>query len=901
MKTENRRIICAIALLAVMSARPAFCDDLYVGNGDTDNTYSDTTAYAAATKIIKTGTGKTSLNLGDMTGSFNGEIEVREGTLAVKSTPNSFGAPTKITVSAGATLDLSWTDNKTGKIPDAEIVIEGNGVNNGGAIRRTTNSGINALFGTLTLSGDARIYTGQQLGFVASTGRVNLNGHTLTKDGSNKLYCLNTLFYGLDGTTDDPGNIVVANGTLFLHNGNALTGGSANNTITLQAGTSLQLRNVSSINWAINATGNDAKIFSDDTVSANNRNRLCGPISNTATLFISPGGTAPITLDGNSLTLEEGLTVNGSVPTTFSDVAISNKSVSGITIQHSSLLTHLVLAGNTVATSETNASGRAKTRFMMGSTEGRKGALEICDNTVVTNFGLAIGRDGIGALYQRGGHSCWMASDASYDRSGNSTGSYGYLGLTGGKFIFDGDGPVASDKSSHFGIAGSFVMATHGGSAEFKSSDKIGFAFKSGTVAYYQDGGTTNSFDGEFGFGYLQDANYAGHAYVTVAGAGTELLVKSYLRSLWSNAGSAMFLNVNNGGTVCANQIYRLNANSAQYINLNGGIIRTYGQTTSFSYNTEVKRYPTAATVYEGGMTFDTSRGGTTIHYPFVAPGGEGKRVASIALPAAAGFASEKIVAGSPFVTITGDGEGASAFALFDDTTCTVTNIVVTSPGWGYTTATATLSGAGMASSYTCAVTLEDQPAEGWKGFTKRGANSLQLNGANSFKGDVTVEGGTLLFKNGSAPQSGMPEGAGLTLKNGALISFSVASTPVTVPFIAGCGSTSHGNFTVTNRIECTAEDIFAARHLSIERNLTLADGVKIVVTDPENLVKYRNSGRAVVLEAGATSGTLTCAGDLELAFGAECPTEDIRRWGLRQKGKTLTLVYLRGAMILLR
>ena len=97
--------------------------------------------------------------------------------------------------------------------------------------------------------------------------------------------------------------------------------------------------------------------------------------------------------------------------------------------------------------------------------------------------------------------------------------------------------------------------------------------------------------------------------------------------------------------------------------------------------------------------------------FSFAAPEAEGRRVKSIALPSAAGFAQELLV-GPPLVTISGDGAGASAFALFDDMTRAVTNIVVTSPGWGYTEATATLSAGGLANAYTCAVTLEDQPTD---------------------------------------------------------------------------------------------------------------------------------------------------------------------------------------------
>lgn len=904
MKPMNRTMACSIAAFAFL---PAFAAELDVGAGASDNTYSDTSSYAAATTIIKTGTGKTTLDLGDMTTSFKGKIEVREGTLAVASTPNSFGAPTNITVVAGATLDLTWSGNAAGKIADAELVIAGDGVGNGGAIRRTGSQGINALLGKVTLSGNARIYADQQVGF-ASAGCVNLNGFTLIKDGSNKLYCQNTGFYGADGTTADPGNIVVVSGTLFLRDGNALQGGSADNTITLQEGTTLQLRNASSINWAINASGSST-ISTDGNVSDANRNRLCGPISGEAEVVMNASEpTTHLSLYGNSLTLEDGLKVNGYGPLTFTDVAVTNRSSVGIDIQNSGALARMVLKGGTLMASETNESVQSFGRVRIGGASGRKGALEICDKSVVTNFSLSLGREGLGALYQRGGSSFWTVTDASYDRSANTLGSYGYFGLTGGRFMLDAGGLGDSDKYTYFGVIGRFVMALHGGSADFVSSDKIGFAFKGGTFVYYQDGGATNSFDGEFGFGNTSDRNRAGHAFVTVSGTNTRLQVGSYLRSFLANADAETFININNGGTLATKYIYRLSTLLPFYLNFNGGILRPLLSNNSFTYRNEAERYPTAATVYEGGLTIDTTESlngngeqaasdNFRIMFPLVAPAAEGKRIASIALPSAV---SSMTLVGSPVVTISGDGAGASAFALFDDTTRTVTNIVVTSPGWGYTEATAKLVDGGLAEEYECEVTLADQPAAGWAGLTKRGATKVDMFGANTFAGDITVEEGQLSFLNSTAAQNGMPEGAGVTVKNGATISFAASDTAVTVPFLAGCGSTSYGYFTVTNRIECTAADIFAGRHLRIGRNITLADGVKIVVTDPENLAAYRNRGRAVVLEGGvdAANYTLTCAGRIELDLGGPSGSENADSWRLSVRDKRIMLGCLKGLVI---
>ena len=200
--------LTAVLFLSVHAA------DVDVGDGANDNTYTDSTTYAGATKIVKTGTGKTTLSFGNSTPSFNKEIEVREGTLAVAQYPQNFGSPTKITVSSGATLDLSWAGNATGNIPNAELVIEGTGVNDAGAIRRTTGNNINALFKTITLTGNALIKHTPQCGFSDNVGIVNLNGHTLSVHaGSSVFYCPGTQFKDNGAATF--GGLTILSGTFF--------------------------------------------------------------------------------------------------------------------------------------------------------------------------------------------------------------------------------------------------------------------------------------------------------------------------------------------------------------------------------------------------------------------------------------------------------------------------------------------------------------------------------------------------------------------------------------------------------------------------------------------------------------------------------------------------------------
>jgi len=598
--------------------------------------------------------------------------------------------------------------------------------------------------------------------------------------------------------------------------------------------------------------------------------------------------------------------VNGLGKVVFDGANVAFTSAARVTVRRKNVAT-LHILGDSWMQGELNSGDFGQTRFYIADNSADARGVVILDgNSVITNFSLNIGDGGAsGAFYQHGGASHWRTGGASFDRIANLPGSYGYVGQAGGRFELK---TVSSNsKTTYAAVGGTAMFAMHGGTASFENSDSIGFAFRNGgTLAYYQDNGATNTFDQGFDFGDNGDRNHSGHALVTVSGAGTELAVSKWMRFLWDNADASAIVNVNDGGTLRLQMLYKISQNVPWYLNLNGGVIKPTLTDKSFTFENTAERAPTHTVAYEDGFAIDTSDarnsngatgGNVSMILSFAAPSMEGKRLKSIALPTDSGFKNEPVV-GPPLVTISGDGEGASAFALFDDRTRTVTNIVVTSPGWGYTSATATLSSGGLTNAYTCAVTLEDQPASGWKGFTKRGGPRLNMYGANTFRGDVTVEEGILGFMKPDAAQGGMPEGAGATIDEGAILTFQTADTPVTVPFLAGCGTTSYGTFTVTNRIECTADDIFAGKHLTVNQNLTLADGVKIVVTDPENLAKYRDSKSATVVACGKT---ITANGTVSLAFGAPCDTEDISAWNLQVKQNAITLGHCNGTVILFR
>lgn len=165
------------------------------------------------------------------------------------------------------------------------------------------------------------------------------------------------------------------------------------------------------------------------------------------------------------------------------------------------------------------------------------------------------------------------------------------------------------------------------------------------------------------------------------------------------------------------------------------------------------------ATVYSGGAVFDVPSGvSSAISTPLRRPVGGG--IASIELPSAPrnGYIA------APSVVIEGDGVGAVAMAEFDSVGERVTGVTVTSPGHGYTRATAYLFCGGPTTNIPLNVTLADN-GSGTGDVTKRGDGELFLNAHNTFGGAINVEGGTLTI----GVDGAIPDGATVVFRGGML------------------------------------------------------------------------------------------------------------------------------------
>ncbi|MHA3770792.1 beta strand repeat-containing protein [Verrucomicrobiota bacterium sgz303538] len=311
-------------------------NDLNVGTGPITLNADRTVTVAAGTLTVggiisdgfnlgKAGTGK--LVLSAVNGYF-GTTTINAGTVVVTNAANgnsSLGSlgGSAVSIAAGATLDLSG--NLTAQALNfgtKQFNIEGTGVGGNGAI---VNNGVSQFntFQRVTLTNDATIGGSQRYDIRGTGSLLNLDGHTLTKIGSNQV--------SLVGTTVNDGNIVVNQGTFSIETTTSIPDFGTGKTITFNDGTTGQFYQNRSIPSAVtrpivvngnvqfgNASNNDNAIIGSNIT-------LNGDL--TVTNLNNSNNTSSLTLAGN-ITESGGarsLTKNG--PSTL--VVTGNNSYTG--------------------------------------------------------------------------------------------------------------------------------------------------------------------------------------------------------------------------------------------------------------------------------------------------------------------------------------------------------------------------------------------------------------------------------------------------------------------------------------------------------------------------------------------------------------------------------------------
>ena len=444
--------------------------------------------------------------------------------------------------------------------------------------------------------------------------------------------------------------------------------------------------------------------------------------------------------------------------------------------------------------------GKNKPRLVVANAEGKFGVVDIRQGAVVTNdMHFAADKNKCaGALYLSGNARLY------WHGGGNSN---PFLGASGCAYMGIRDNAVMENLGwFNIGANGgrSFVIQRGGTFRNVRStvtSDTIsGTAFKVGRTGgishYYQCGGVQEC-TGSLWFTWDYPQNiHSSYGSYTVDGTNATASVNDvcYCMSFAgtpscrpTSEGTFGTVNVNHGGTFTVNRMYKtvqgynqngvvwnwanskdLATNTWAWLNFDGGILKIKGTGDFFSSNgtAEDQRLPTRVTVYAGGATIDTNGKDSTWRLPLEKPYGKG--VKSITL------ADSVLKNGNyicpPAVRFVGDGSNVTAVVDFDETLRTNRGVIVTSPGFGFTSAPTVKIEKEVcdnASFYTDAtVEMVDFDAADYAhgGLTKRGAGTLTLTRANTYGGATRLEGGTLAFTHAQGLPGGDVEFAAAAL-----------------------------------------------------------------------------------------------------------------------------------------
>ncbi len=281
-------------------------------------------------------------------------------------------------------------------------------------------------------------------------------------------------------------------------------------------------------------------------------------------------------------------------------------------------------------------------------------------------------------------------------------------------------------------------------------------------------------------------------------------------------------------------------------------------------------------TVFRKRVVFDTSDFECGLGSPYlVAPSGKG--IEKIEIPASVAKTGYH---GSPEVKITGDGVGATAFCEFDEATGTIGPITITSPGWDYTTATATIRSGDRTQTISLDVTLAEQPSGG---LVKLGSHKLNVKGSNTYAGDTIISNGPLVMVTAAC----IPVTNAVMVAGGELDLNAVTTHQLGV--LGGFGAVRNGTLAVDG-LRFNARDLLATNaYLTATATLNVAAEATVSITEPELLPE---TGRSYTLLKSSTA----LSADLVLE-GLEQPWKLVRL----DEGKTLKLLYAAGTTLILR
>jgi autotransporter-associated beta strand protein len=677
-----------------------------------------------------------------------GRINVEQGTFRLEANTLMNGsAANVITANSGTTLDL-W--NLTNPVDWSLVASNGATLRAGNSTATTQNTwnGPVALDGVINMASPNGAYSMTLTNQLSGNATVIKSGNTYSQ-------------LSLLGENTYSGETLISNGIVYAKYTTSLPGWESGQVKIQATGGNVGAIVVPVFNGSYGWTLSQVDTLLN-SVGYVDHNAAIGFETfgdvNYTTLFPTPLGL--IKRGSGQLTIPDSQNIHGYVRVDGGILPLNNQTVyttnlNSVVADNAGDVAELVLSGTTSFQATLPATAGSPANLTVGNSG--KGVLVLKDNAVLIEK-LIVGNNasGTGAVYQAGSSSVTNWCGTGQDGRAGLNG-YGYYELAGGSLVNMGFNQLGVNAGS-IGI-----LVQKGGAFEQQTTFGGRFAVsRGGTGIVYTEGGTFTSVPLLYVGGDTSSTS-GGVGAFTVDGT-SQVTIQSYLEMCYAATITftrAAYFNLN-GGQFSANYIskHTLPTNTFAYVGFDGG---TYKARQNGTLIASGNASPSRATVYAGGLTVDTDVYNTAIPVPLQAPAGLG--ISGITLNNAG---AEYI--GPPAVTLTGGGGvGASAIALFDSTTRTLTGVRVTSPGFGYTSApTISLVGGGG----TGAVAIASIAANVGGGLVKTGAGTLSLSGGSSYTGETDVEQGTLILP---SPGS-LTTGAVINVASGAMVKMSAGS-----------------------------------------------------------------------------------------------------------------------------
>lgn len=821
----------------------------------------------SVTKIVKDGAGTLKLSQNQNTG-LTAEWRILGGRV-IADLKSYFGANASVYVGPNGTLDSIV--KSTPRI----------GMTLAGTLEASRSDGITGKFDPIKLEGDAATinYGGLHWG-VYQTG-LYMYGSPVTIKGSKPSSSCNVGFRlsgdsgDTKGTIYDPGDIIVDNANLCLHDADVLFKNTTGHdekpsdaSVVLKNGGYLSLTSRSperAFPMGIRVSQGTGSLVIWGGTRAVGYNQICGPIvfDKGTTFDVWARSGFPSTLSGpmagSGKLYKRGqgtLWLTGRVDRVANQLEIERGTVrlqDGATLLAGS--TGSTFIGHTESTtanfdgipcmlvgegcSYVITNGSYATILANGANQ--HGMFEVRDGAVVTNT-MYVGVGGNAYVRQFGGKVCWTNANAGFiARDATSYGVY---------MITNGEMRCSKDQCFSIGQSGAGLYYQRGGNSYPDYSMHLGR--KGGQADIYVSAGTFYDKNSAY---CGQDvsastASTTGRATITLDGPTADAFFNFWgLTAAGGNFTSQV--NVRNGGVFRPSYIYRntdpaANPNCHCYLTSDGGVFK---RTNSGNWH-KSDNEPAHATwlpadklvVYKGGVTFH-SAGSNRWSTAIVAPTGKG--IKSITLPKA--VLDLKSYPGPAKLTLTSTaGVGATAVCDFEAIESSTAyaeigrqkGVIVTCPGWDYEdeggtpSVTCTVSHPSVgAASYEATVELEDNDTTG--GLTLEGGGKLVIaSTGNTYGGETFVKSGTLIVE----ATASLPPASPIRMAKNTSLAFRANNVVISNLTTEGAAWISGYGLRISESYTCDAATLGSDSYTTIPGGITFDEGAKLIVKNAETL-----------------------------------------------------------------